>query len=58
MLRGWSDVPFTACADAAEALRRSREENPDSVVLAAGSLYLAGEVLSLAAPPSAVLDLV
>ena len=58
MLRGWSGVPFTACADAAEALRRSREENPDSVVLAAGSLYLAGEVLSLAAPPSAVLDLV
>ena len=43
---------------AAEALERARSENPDLTVLSAGSLYLAGEVLSAAAPPEAVLDLV
>jgi len=58
MLKTWSDVPFTACSGAAEALDRARSENPDAVVLSAGSLYLAGEVLSAAAPPEAVLDLV
>jgi len=58
MLKTWSDVPFTACANAAEALERARSENPDLTVLSAGSLYLAGEVLSAAAPPEAVLDLV
>jgi len=57
LLRRWSDVPFTPCADAAEALRRAKAENPDRTVLSAGSLYLAGEVLSSAAPPAAVLDL-
>lgn len=58
LLGNWSGVPFTPCADAAEALRRARDENPDAMVLSAGSLHLAGEVLKLAAPPSAVLDLV
>ena len=58
MLKTWSDAPFVPCANAAEALARARTENPDDVVLSAGSLYLAGEVLSAAAPPEAVLDLV
>ena len=58
LLRNWSDAQFTPCANAAEALMRSRSENPTSTVLSAGSLYLAGEVLTAAAPPSAVLDLV
>ena len=57
LLKNWSAAPFTPCANAAEALSRARSENPDSVVLSAGSLYLAGEVLSAAAPPEAVLDL-
>lgn len=58
LLGTWSSVPFTPCASAAEALARARNENPDAVVLSAGSLYLAGEVLAAAAPPEAVLDLV
>lgn len=58
LLGNWSSAPFTPCANAAEALSRARSENPDAVVLSAGSLYLAGEVLTAAAPPSAVLDLV
>jgi dihydrofolate synthase/folylpolyglutamate synthase len=58
MLKNWSGVPFTPCSGAAEALRRAQEENPNSTVLSAGSLYLAGEILTLAAPPEAVLDLV
>ena len=57
LLRNWSDVPFTACTNAEEALRRAREDNPEKLILSAGSLYLAGEVLTCAAPPSAVLDL-
>ena len=58
LLKNWSDAPFTPCANAAEALTRARAENPTDVVLSAGSLYLAGEVLTAAASPSAVLDLV
>ena len=58
LLKNWSDAPFTPCANAAEALSRARSENPDDTVLSAGSLYLAGEVLTAAAPPEAVLDLV
>jgi dihydrofolate synthase/folylpolyglutamate synthase len=58
MLKTWSDAPFVPCANAVEALARARSENPEDVVLSAGSLYLAGEVLSAAAPPEAVLDLV
>ena len=58
LLKNWSSAPFTPCANAREALARARSENPDDVVLSAGSLYLAGEVLTAAAPPSAVLDLV
>lgn len=58
LLGTWSSVPFTPCANAAEALARARNENPDATVLSAGSLYLAGEVLAAAAPPEAVLDLV
>ena len=58
LLKNWSDAPFTPCANAAEALSRARSENPDDIVLSAGSLYLAGEVLTAAAPPEAVLDLV
>ena len=58
LLKNWSDAPFTACANATEALTRARSENPDATVLSAGSLYLAGEVLAAAAPPEAVLDLV
>ena len=57
LLKNWSDAPFTPCANAGEALTRARSENPDAIVLSAGSLYLAGEVLSAAAPPEAVLDL-
>ena len=58
LLKTWSGAPFISCANAAEALKRARSENPDAVVLSAGSLYLAGEVLAAAAPPEAVLDLV
>lgn len=58
MLKNWSDAAFTPCANAAEALARARDENPNAIVLSAGSLYLAGEVLTAAAPPEAVLDLV
>ena len=58
LLKTWKELPFVPCASASEALRRAREENPDSVVLSAGSLYLAGEILSAASPPEAVLDLV
>ena len=58
LVRKWSNVPFVSCPDAAAALKLARMEHPEDTVLSAGSLYLAGEVLSAAAPPSAVLDLV
>ena len=58
MVKAWSDAPAAPCGSAAEALIRARQENPGTLVLSAGSLYLAGEVLRAAAPPSAVLDLV
>ena len=58
MVKAWSDAPATPCGSAAEALDKARTENPGTLVLSAGSLYLAGEILSAAAPPAAVLDLV
>ena len=50
------DSEFASAPDAAEALSIAYESSPRRV-LAAGSLYLAGEVLSAAVEPAAVLNL-